>query len=93
MLTIKPRMVNKIKAHGLNVFQTHVFCVFILIPTPNETPLNRVEAPIIDHKRDYAPKLEKYKVVQFSYVGGSKLGGLEILFGDIIPQIENIVNI
>ena len=28
----------------------------------------RVEAPMTDHLRDFAPNLEKYKVVQFFHV-------------------------
>ena len=39
-----------------------IFCISISIFLGGG--LARVEAPIKDHLRDYAPSLEKYKVVQ-----------------------------
>jgi hypothetical protein len=55
-------------------------------------PLCRVEAPIIDHLRDYALNLEKYRAVQFSPVEEDRNQEDCKFFGNFIPYNENIVN-
>jgi hypothetical protein len=47
----------------------------------------------MDHLRDFAPNLEKYKAVQISPILKDKIETIAIFVGNFIPYIEIIVNL